>query len=116
MLAHYGDRLDCKALAEDVDLIIDVQNKGNVEKIASHTALVVSSNEELAIDNCHDLTTLRSLSPKSKLCVADQEDLFLTLNKNLSKNSVELRRATLRALVQLFETEDYLVGEEATVD
>ena len=45
-------------------------------------------------------------------------ELFLALNKNLSKNSTDLRKATLKVLNNLFETEDYLSNEttDANVD
>lgn len=38
------------------------------------------------------------------------------MNRNLSQNSIELRKATLKVLNELFETEDYLVLDEANVD
>lgn len=108
--------MDQKTLAEDVCLVMDFANKGCKHQIASHTSIVVSSNESLDIGNCFDLLTLRNVAPKQKLSASAEEDLFLTLNHNLSNNSVELRRATLKVLNELFETENYLVSEEANVD
>ena len=43
-------------------------------------------------------------------------DLFLALNRNLSKNSSDLRRATLKVLIDLFETETFLPVEKAKID
>ena len=42
--------------------------------------------------------------------------LFQALNQNLSKNSSDLRCATLKVLIDLFETETFLPVEKAKID
>ena len=51
--------------------------------------------------------TLKTLKIDQKISVSDNRDLFLALNKNLSKGSIELRKATLQVLNNLFETMTY---------
>ena len=49
--------------------------------------------------------------------MAQNRDLFLALNRNLSKNSTELRKATLKVLDSYFATELYLTDADlARVD
>ena len=60
---------------------------------------------------------LKNFKPVAKLRIADNQELFMTLNKNLSKNATDLRKETLRVLTELFETELFLKeGENVTVD
>ena len=69
--------------------------------------LVASKPKKLEISQCSDLMTLKTLKVEQKISVSDNQDLFLALNKNLSKGSIELRKATLQVLNNLFETMTY---------
>ena len=64
------------------------------------------------------MLTLKNFVVTKKITVSQNKELFLALNKNLSKNSTDLRKATLKVLNNLFETEDYLSNDttDANVD
>lgn len=60
---------------------------------------------------------LKNFKPAAKIRIEDNEELFMALNKNLSKNATDLRKETLRVQTELFETEVFLSdGDNVTVD
>ena len=118
VLKSYGELIDKKELCDSVNLVFDVRNHGFREMVSSHSRIILEKDATLNLDTCQDLLSLTNFEAKQKIAVAGNEELFYALNKNLSKNSTDLRKATLKVLIALFETEHYLNSDthEANVD
>ena len=119
VLRNYGDQLDRQELAKSVNLVMDLHNQGYSAMVRSHIHILSTraKSEELTVETCADLLTLRNYQPSKKLRVGDHLALFGALNRNLSKNSTGLRKATLEVLTRLFATEPFLEShDKATVD